>query len=142
MPPLLSSALLRTQSDDRLVALVAGGHDRAFEAIVDRYRRPVLRHVRRYLPDARAEDVAQATFVKAWAALRDGTEVRELRPWLYRIATNGALNALKRAGADDRPLPEALEAHGSADPVSEIERRDAARRTLHGLADLPDRQRV
>jgi hypothetical protein len=38
MAPVLSTPLLRTQSDRRLVALAADGHDRAFEAIVERYR--------------------------------------------------------------------------------------------------------
>ena len=36
--------LLRTQSDQRLAVLAAGGHERAFEAIVERYRRSLLRH--------------------------------------------------------------------------------------------------
>ncbi|HSD77675.1 MAG TPA: sigma-70 family RNA polymerase sigma factor, partial [Solirubrobacteraceae bacterium] len=142
MTPLLSNALLRAQSDDRLTALAAAGHDRAFEAIVERYRRPLLRHVRRLLPDARAEDVVQAAFVSAWGSLRSDTEVRELRPWLYRIATNGALNALKRSGADDAPLgamPEAT--HAGGDPGAEVERRDTVRRALTGLAALPERQR-
>jgi DNA-directed RNA polymerase specialized sigma24 family protein len=49
-----SVKLLRTQSDERLVALAAAGHERAFEAIVERYRRTLLRHCRRYLPEARA----------------------------------------------------------------------------------------
>ena len=35
--------------------------------------------------------------MSAWQALRAGTEVRDLRPWLYRIAHNQALNML-RAG--------------------------------------------
>ena len=41
----------------------------------------------------------QASFVRAWQALRAGTEVRDLRPWLYRIAHNQALNTLRAAGA-------------------------------------------
>jgi hypothetical protein len=40
---LAGSAVLRTQSDDRLVDLVRDGNERAFEAIVHRYRRPLLR---------------------------------------------------------------------------------------------------
>ena len=46
-----SVTLLRTQSDERLAALAAAGHERAFEAIVERYRRPLLRPCRRYLPE-------------------------------------------------------------------------------------------
>src|SRR3979411_381033 len=98
MTPLLSATLLRTQADARLVALVRQGHERAFEAIVERYRRPLHRHVRRVLPESRTEDALQQTFLKAWTTLQDGAEVRDLRPWLYRIAQNTALDALKRPG--------------------------------------------
>ena len=73
MTPLLSSALLRGQTDDRLVELAAAGHDHAFEAIVERYRRPLLRYLRRLLSDTLAEDVVQATFINAWSSLRTGT---------------------------------------------------------------------
>src|SRR5690349_11988733 len=54
--PSPSLVLLRTQSDARLVALARDGHERAFEAIVERYRRQLLRSCRRVLPEARAED--------------------------------------------------------------------------------------
>jgi RNA polymerase sigma factor (sigma-70 family) len=93
-----SVKLLRTQTDERLVALAAAGHERAFEAIVERYRRPLLRHCRRYLPEARAEDALQQALVSAWGALRRGDEVRALRPWLHRIVHNTSLNALRAAG--------------------------------------------
>jgi DNA-directed RNA polymerase specialized sigma24 family protein len=102
--PSPSIALLRTQSDARLVALAAGGHERAFEAIVERYRRQLLRHARRHLPEARAEDALQQAFVSAWTALRRGDEVRELRPWLHRIVHNAALNALRAPGYDYEEL--------------------------------------
>jgi hypothetical protein len=49
-----SLTLLRTQSDERLIALARAGHERAFEAIVERYRRPLLRHARRLVSEARA----------------------------------------------------------------------------------------
>jgi RNA polymerase sigma factor (sigma-70 family) len=140
MTPLLSSALLRTQSDERLLALAAAGHERAFEAIVDRYRRPLLRYLDRLLPGDRAEDVVQAAFVSAWTALRSGTAVRELRPWLYRICHNGAVNALARRGYDHAELHDAL--HGTSSPVEDLVNRDAMRQTLASVAQLPERQRA
>jgi hypothetical protein len=72
MTPLLSNPLLRAQSDDRLAELAAAGHDRAFEAIVERYRKPLNRYLRRLLSEQLAEDVLQATFVRAWQALGTG----------------------------------------------------------------------
>ena len=70
LTPIISTTILRTQSDDRLVALARDGHERAFEALVERYRKPLLRHVRRILPEARAEDAIQQAFLNAWSALQ------------------------------------------------------------------------
>jgi len=134
-----SVKLLRTQTDERLVALAAAGHERAFEAIVERYRRPLLRHCRRYLPEARAEDALQQALVSAWSALRRGDEVRALRPWLYRIVHNASLNALRAAGYDYEQLRDTL--HGDGGPAELAERSAVVRQTLAGLAALPERQR-
>jgi RNA polymerase sigma factor (sigma-70 family) len=139
MAPLLSTPLLRAQSDRRLVALAAAGHDRAFEAIVERYRRPLQRYLRRLLSEALAEDVLQASFVRAWQALRAGTDVRELRPWLYRIAHNQALNTLRAAGA---ALPAVSAELPAVSLEAEVERREELRAALHGIEALPDRQRA
>lgn len=139
MTPIVSSAVLRTQSDARLLALVGAGHERAFEAIVERYRRPIMRYCRRFLPEPRAEDAVQQTFLNAWSALQAGSAVSDLRPWLYRIAHNAALDAVKRAGYDYDELTEALNlSYASSD---EVERRWVVRETLSGVADLPDNQR-
>jgi RNA polymerase sigma factor (sigma-70 family) len=138
--PHVSITLLRTQSDDRLVKLTTAGHDRAFEAIVDRYRRPLLRYARRFLSESRAEDVVQAAFVSAWTALGDGAEVRDLRPWLYRIVHNGAVNAMKRPGGDDAPLLD--QSSAGPGPEAQVEARDDVRRALDGIAALPDNQRA
>ena len=141
MTPHVSITLLRTQTDERLVDLTVAGHDRAFDAIVDRYRRPLLRYARRFLPEeARAEDVVQAAFVSAWGALRDGAPVRDLRPWLYRIVHNGALNAMKKPGGDDAPLIEASDLRPG--PATEVEQREDVRQALDTIAALPERQRA
>ncbi|HET8951636.1 MAG TPA: sigma-70 family RNA polymerase sigma factor [Solirubrobacteraceae bacterium] len=137
--PSPSLVLLRTQSDARLVALAREGHERAFEAIVERYRRQLLRACRRVLPEARAEDALQQALVAAWRGLQRGDEVRELRPWLHRIAHNASLNLLREAGYDYVELQESLRIADA--PDDELERRAVVRQTLHGLASLPPRQR-
>jgi len=137
--PSPSSVLLRTQSDERLVVLARAGHERAFEAIVERYRGGMLRVARRYLPDARAEDSTQQAFLAAWSALQRGDDVRDLGAWLHRISRNSALNQLRATGYDYAELEESLRA-GDA-PADALERRTAMRQTLTGLAALPERQR-
>jgi RNA polymerase sigma factor (sigma-70 family) len=138
--PLLSSTLLRTQSDARLLALASRGYERAFEAIVERYRRPLYRWCRRFLPEARAEDAVQTAFLKAWSSLRGGTEVRDLKPWLYRIARNAALDNARKAGYDYVELTDALRLAPA--PETALERRRVMRETLTGVAGLPANQRA
>ncbi len=141
MTPNVSIALLRTQTDARLTALAAAGHDRAFEAIVDRYRRPLLRYARGFsLDEGAAEDVVQASCVAAWAALRNGAAVQELRPWLYRIVHNRSINAVRAAQGINVPLVEALD--GRPGPQADLESREEVRHTLDGIAALPERQRA
>src|SRR5919107_178484 len=137
--PSRSSVLLRTQSDERLVVLARAGHERAFEAIVERYRGALLRASRRYLPEARAEDALQQAYISAWSALQRGDEVRDLRAWLYRIVHNTSLNQLRLSGYDYAELDDAL--RGTDAPQEEMERRAVVRQTLTGLAALPERQR-
>jgi DNA-directed RNA polymerase specialized sigma24 family protein len=116
--------VLSTQSDERLVDLVRAGSDPAFEAIVERYRRALMRYVSRLLPPERAEDVVQQAFVKAYEAMHRNTAELNLRPWLYRIAHNGALNALR-----DRAL-----GHAELDErIDGVERPDQALERATGL---------
>src|SRR3954451_17708914 len=136
-PP--SITILRTQPDDRLVELARGGSEAAFTALVERYRRQVLRASRRVLPESRAEDATQQVFVAAWKALLRGDDVHNARAWLLRIAHNTALNALRSPGYDYDELQESLSTAEA--PDAEVERRHVVRRTLAGLARLPDRQR-
>ena len=139
MTPHISTTLLRTQSDERLVRLAAEGHERAFEAIVDRYRRPLTRFAQRFVGEARAEEVVQTAFLNAWSSLRSGTEVRDLKPWLYRIVNNGAINALQRAEYSDAPLIEASDFRMG--PEASYEQSEELRQTVANISELPERQR-
>jgi len=137
--PNLPTVLLRTQSDARLSALARQGHERAFEAIVERYRKPLQARCRRILPPDRAEDAVQQTFLKTWVKLRDGTEIRDVRAWLYRVALNTSLNALRMQGYDYAELNESLARLDATE--SDLERRVVMRETLAAVGTLPEGQR-
>ena len=140
MSPSVTVRLLATQSDARLVELARHGHERAFEALVQRYRKPLLGYCRRVLlPEARAEDALQQALLQAWLALERGAEVHDARAWLYRIVHNTALNALRSSGYDYAELSEALTGAGA--PEEDLARRIAVREALAGLATLPAQQR-
>ena len=134
--------MLAAQSDTRLVELVQGGHARAFEAVVRRYRRALLRYCERMgLSQPRSEDVLQHAFLQAWLALERGVEVRELRPWLYRIVHNTAINLVRSSREDHGPLSDAADVHTAIAAEHDLERRIAVREALAGVAALPDMQR-
>jgi len=138
LSPWLSDTLLRAQSDDRLVALAREGHERAFAAIAERYRRRLLAFAGRLVPDQRAEDVVQQSLLAAWRSLDEGAEVRHLSGWLYRIVRNTAARTLAGAPAEEA-LSDRLVAYELVE--SEAERRAQLRATLAGVAALPERQR-
>ena len=136
MSPWLSDLLLRTQTDERLVALAVLGNQRACETIADRYRQPLLGFARRLNPD-RAEDLVQQTFLSALSALGAGTEVRHLRGWLYEILRNLAW----RDAAGSPVLAELDETAPLTESSQQVaERRMLALDTLTALAQLPERQ--
>lgn len=81
-----------------MVAQALAGSQAAFEQIVRRYQRPIISLIARMTRDrALAEDLAQETFVKAFRSLAAFDTTRRLSNWLFRIAHNTALDALRRA---------------------------------------------
>jgi RNA polymerase sigma factor (sigma-70 family) len=136
---LAGQPVLRTQSDERLVDLVRAGSEPAFEAIVARYRRALLRYCSRLLPEDRAEDAVQQTFVRAYDAMRGSEAELRLRPWLYRIAHNSALNALRDRGLRHEQLEDSFD--GVERPDQALERNMGLRAVLGAVQDLPERQR-
>src|SRR5450755_664212 len=114
MLPSISARLLATQSDARLVELATHGQERAFEALILRYRGALLRYCHRLLPSgAPAEDALQQGLLQAWVALQAGVIVRDPKPWLYRIVHNAALNIQRSARVTVEELPETLPGGGT-----------------------------
>ena len=70
----------------------------AFEEIVHRYERELYNYLYRYLGNsANAEDIFQKTFLTVLEECDKFEADREFRPWLYRIATNKAIDHLRKA---------------------------------------------
>jgi RNA polymerase sigma factor (sigma-70 family) len=136
---LAGSGLLRTQTDARLVDLVRAGNDTAFEAIVLRYQRSLLRHCRRLLPAARAEDAVQQSLLRALEAMRADRRELDLGPWLHRIAHNTAIDSLRRLDSHWEELDEDLD--GVEPTHAAAERRARFRSVVSSMGELPARQR-
>jgi len=85
--------------DYDLVRAALGGSERAFRTLVERYQRAVLSLVTRILLNREdAEDVAQEAFVKAFTKLDTFDPAYKFSNWLFKIAHNTALDALRKRG--------------------------------------------
>lgn len=143
MTPLrpIARRALAAQSDERLLRLAREGHDPAFEEIVRRYRGPLVAFAAAIVASDRAEDVVQAALTKAHRALLSDAREIALRPWLFAIVRNGALNAIR-----DEPRTDELDPFeprlGSAPAPSQIaEQRDDLERLVVAICALPTAQR-
>jgi len=92
-----------------LIVLAQGGDRYAFGELVRKHRRGVVNVVYRMCGDAQlAEDMAQEAFIRAWQKLPGYKPRSPFRNWLFRIATNAALDALRReketVDVDSHPL--------------------------------------
>lgn len=129
---------LAAQSDERLVKLLREGHGPAFEEIVRRYRGPLVGFATAIVSADGAEDVVQTSLTKAHSALIEGSREINLRPWLFAIVRNGALNAIRGEPRVDE-LDEALAAHSNPSEIAE--QRDDLDRLVVAMCALPDAQR-
>ena len=136
------------------------------EAVIDAYETPLLRYVRHLIgpgPRSRpgtggacafdeAEDVVQETFLRLhrYVQKRGAGEVRDLARFLFRVAHNAAMDALRRKAtrekARDGKLREAaraaaLEDGNSPEGLAAMVRRAACERAVEELGKLPPQQR-
>ena len=140
MSPLrpIARRALAAQSDERLVRLLREGHEPAFEEIVRRYRSPLVAFATAIVSHSRAEDVVQASLEKAHRALLADSREVALKPWLFTIVRNGALNTIRA-----EPRAEELVAATSTVPgPSELaEQREDLDRLVEAIIALPAAQR-
>ena len=134
----LARVALRCQPDARLVLLAREGNDSAFEEIVRRYRAPLVAFAGAIVPTHRAEDVVQEVLAKAHAALPATDGVLKMKPWLYTIVRNRALNDLRDERAHDQ-LDESID--GVPQPQEIVARREELGHLVARVKALPEAQR-
>jgi RNA polymerase sigma-70 factor (TIGR02960 family) len=85
--------------EDELLRRALGGDESAFAQLADRFRAELHLHCYRIVGSVQdAEDLVQETLFAAWRGLEQFERRATLRSWLYRIATNRSLNALRDRG--------------------------------------------
>ena len=81
----------------QVIALVRAGEADAFAEIIEHYQAPIIRYLYRMTGDYEmAKDLAQDTFIQAYKSILRTDAELSFRAWLYRIATNNALQHRRR----------------------------------------------
>jgi RNA polymerase sigma-70 factor (TIGR02960 family) len=105
VPNIQTTKTTAGQDWDAVVASARAGDESAFATLVDRYRRELHVHCYRMLGSfEEAEDVVQETFLRAWRKRESFEGGSWFRAWLYRIATNACLDALRRRSRQPREI--------------------------------------
>lgn len=134
--------------DELTVARAQRGDDRARRDLVLRYQRPVFALLSRMLHGRAAhtsvEDLAQETFLKVFRALpnfdRQGTA--RLSTWILTIASNLAIDELRRRRVPTEPLSPVDDPPAGATADADAERRRLAEVLRRAIDDLPPEYRA
>lgn len=88
-----------------------------------------------------ATDLAQETFTRAWQYLADGKEVEQMKPFLYRIASNAIIDyrRKKKASSLDAMMEEGYDYADTTDTVSEREAIFDGNQAMEALGELDDK---
>ncbi|MEI8401410.1 MAG: RNA polymerase sigma factor RpoE [Alcaligenaceae bacterium] len=139
--------------DAELVSRVQAGDKQAFDLLVIKYQRKIMRLLSRMIRDpAEIEDVAQEAFIKAYRALPQFRGDSAFYTWLYRIAINTARNWLaanKRAPStpsafeneEGETFNESDVLTDGSNPESEMASRQIAETVNKAINDLPEELR-
>jgi RNA polymerase sigma-70 factor (ECF subfamily) len=134
--------------DVRLMLAFRAGEAAAFDALFRRWSGPLLRYLERMVRDlATAEDLVQEVFLRVHRARDRYAAEARFSTWLYRIATNLALNELRRPrrrAAHRSTEDEAAVPLASADPATDnvVDARLMVEAAQRELGKLPEKQRA
>src|SRR5882762_7250 len=152
------SVVAMTRSDVQLMLDVKAGDQQSFELLLQRYRTPLVNFLYRMVRSReQAEDLAQEVFLRVYRAREDYEPSAKFTTWLFRIATNLALNSLRdhryqkleismdapivadAEDGDERPMEVADEHPDIEQHLVEEARKKMIR---HAIEKLPEKQRA
>ncbi len=141
------------KTDEEWMLRLQAGDDHAFDHLLGKYRAPVVHFVYRLVREpALAEELAQEVFLRVFRARRSYRPRAKFTTWLFRIATNVALNAL-RDGRMRRWGETSIDAEDAGPQVAQLsapgptaEQRlleaERARQIRAAVESLPEKQRL
>lgn len=128
------------QEDAGLVERATAGESAAFDHLVERYSVRIFAHLYRLVRNREeAEDLTQETFLRAYRSLTRFDTSRPFKSWVYKIATNAGLNALRSRRRRGVAVPLDIYADSIAQfgETPRRELRDELAHAMKGLAHQP-----
>jgi RNA polymerase sigma factor (sigma-70 family) len=125
--------------------MAGGGSDPAFAMLYRRYDGPLHGYCLSIVKDAEdARDVLQSAWMKALVALRAGSRRAPVRPWLFRIVHNEAIDVIRRRRGHEPLLESHQPARGAAGAAADEEAasRERVAEVVADLRGLPEHQRA
>ena len=142
-------------SDAEVMLRAGTGDDDAFSYLVEKFRRPIVSFMYRSVGNSHvAEELAQEVFLRVYKSRQTYSADAKFTTWLYRIATNLAMNYARdtkteRAGKVSLDEPVSEESDRTLDVADEsmtaeeaLVRRERMRAIKQFVLELPERQRV
>ncbi|MBP7865299.1 MAG: sigma-70 family RNA polymerase sigma factor [Acidobacteria bacterium] len=138
-------------ADAQLMVRVRDGDDGAFNALMTRYRKPVINFVYRLVQNgSAAEEIAQDVFVNIYLARHRYEPTARFSTWLFTVATNMSLKHLKRKKrwiSESEADPEAgrtYAAHPEGNPsaLDRVVDRELADLVREAVRNLPEKERT
>ena len=146
------------RTDVQLMLDVKAGDEQSFALLLHRYRTPLVNFLYRMVRNReQAEDLAQEVFIRVYRARADYVPSAKFTTWLFRIATNLALNSIRDTRhqrmevsldapvtvdseeGDERPLDVAEKNPNIEEHLVQEAQRDMIR---HAIDKLPEKQRA
>jgi RNA polymerase sigma-70 factor (ECF subfamily) len=141
---IMGTTRIREEPDERLVAGSLEGNEKAFRQLVERYHAMAYSVVRGLLGDSDdVEDVLQNVFIKVYKGLKGYRGDAKLSTWIYRIARNEAVNAVRKVVPPGTPVDDVVVESPARSQPDEQYGEKARREDLeHALARLDENYRV
>lgn len=89
------------QTDEEIARSVQKGQFEGFGLLVERYEQKLIRYARKFIAGPEdAKDIVQEVFIKAYKNIQSFDTDKAFSPWIYRIAHNEFVNAIKKSGRE------------------------------------------
>lgn len=116
------------KTDEEIVQYVQSKDQEVYFAIVERYKAKLMRYINSMVHDqAKAMDILQETFIKAFINLRSFDKNKKFSSWIYRIAHNETINVIKK-NYKEVSLEEDFDIQSDENITEDFEKKETASR--------------